>query len=562
MGPEKAFFLFCDGKDIKKCANSANLLGKIVNFVENKTNNSMNYKKIAAIATVLCGATAASDFDAVAVAMSAKKGGAKRPNVIFILLDDAGYGDFGCYGQTKIETPNIDALAANGVRFTDMYAGAPVSAPSRCCLLTGLHSGHAQIRSNDEMVSRGNVWSINAMRENPELEGQAPLAEGTVTLGSVMREAGYKTAMIGKWGLGGPTSNSTPTDMGFDYFYGYMCQRTAQCYYPPYLYNNKEREYTTNPKMDLGDRLDAGADPYNTESYNKFKGDTYSPDAIYSHIEEFIDSNSAEDFFLMWTTTIPHSALTAPDEWVAKYVAKFGDEEPVYRGKGYFPTRYPKATYAAMVSYLDYQIGQLVSLLKAKGLYDNTVIMITSDNGPTHNAYTNTNWFDSAHPFRSDRGWTKRSLHEGGIRIPFIVSWGDNLKPTVSDHIGYFPDVMPTLCDMAGVSSPKTDGVSFLPALLGKRQKEHDYLYWEFPPFRNDRGWISVRIGEWKGLVVDVTDGSTDMQLYNINADPREENNLAAENPAIVAKMWQAVKEAHAEIENPLFQLDITYPNK
>lgn len=486
----------------------------------------------------------------------------RRPNVIFILLDDAGYGDFGCYGQTKIDTPNIDALAERGVRFTDMYAGAPVSAPSRCTLLTGLHSGHAQIRSNDEMLERGNVWSIDAMNKNPELEGQAPMAEGTTTLATVMRDAGYKTAMIGKWGLGGPASSSKPTDMGFDYFYGYMCQRMAQCYYPPFLYDGEVREYTANPKMDLGDRLDSGADPYNSESYSKFKGTTYSPDAIYERIERFVESSSDEEFFLMWTTTIPHSALTAPDEWVAKYVERFGDEEPVYTGKGYFPTRYPKATYAAMISYLDFQIGKLVELLKAKGLYDNTIIMVTSDNGPTHNSYTNTNWFDCAHPFRSDRGWTKRSLHEGGIRMPFIVAWGDRISPKVSDYVGYFPDVMPTLCDIAGVKSPKSDGISFLPTLLGKRQKSHDYLYWEFPPFKQDRGWLSIRMGQWKGLVEGVADGNTDMQLFDITIDPREEHNVAADNPKIIKAMWQAVKESHTEIENPLFRLDITYPKQ
>ena len=246
-----------------------------------------------------------------------------RPNVIFILLDDAGYGDFGCYGQTKIETPNIDALAERGIRFTDMYAGAPVSAPSRCTLMTGLHSGHAQIRSNDEMLGRGNVWSIGAMEQHPELEGQYPMQQGTTTIASVMREAGYKTAMVGKWGLGGPESKSTPLDMGFDYFYGYLCQRMAQCYYPPFLYNGYEREYTTNPKMELGARLDEGVDPYSVGSYAKFKGSTYSPDAIYERMERFIEQNRDDNFFLMWTTTIPHSALTAPDEWVEKYVYQY-----------------------------------------------------------------------------------------------------------------------------------------------------------------------------------------------------------------------------------------------
>ena len=520
----------------------------------------MKQSRVTLSVAALTLATTATDAYAEALPKSTANGAKQRPNVIFILLDDAGYGDFGCYGQTKIETPNIDALAERGVRFTDMYAGAPVSAPSRCCLMTGLHSGHAQIRSNDEMTERGNVWSIKAMRDNAELEGQAPMAEGTTTLATVMKAAGYTTAMIGKWGLGGPTSKSKPTDMGFDYFYGYLCQRMAQCYYPPYLYNNDVREYTTNPEMDLGDRLDVGADPYDVSSYDKFKGDTYSPDAIYDKIESFIDNNREQEFFLMWTTTIPHSALTAPEEWVAKYVAKFGDEEPVYRGKGYFPTRYPKATYAAMISYLDFQIGKLVASLKAKGLYDNTIIMVTSDNGPTHNAYTNTNWFDCAHPFRSDKGWTKRSLHEGGIRMPFIVAWGDRLRPAVSDYIGYFPDVMPTLCDIAGVKCPQTDGISFLPTLKGKRQPKHDYLYWEFPKFKGGNVWLSVRMGRWKALVEDVADGNTRMQLYDITTDVREENDLASEYPEVVAAMWQAIKESHTDANNPLFQLDIKYP--
>ena len=519
----------------------------------------MKKSNIALSATVVCASMAVAK-SVQAANPSTATDEQRRDNVIFIMLDDAGYGDFGCYGQQKIATPNIDAMAARGVRFINMYAGAPVSAPSRCTLLTGLHSGHAQIRSNDEMTARGDVWSLNAMRNHPELEGQAPLAEGTVTLGTLMKKAGYRTAMIGKWGLGGPDSGSMPTDMGFDYFYGYLCQRMAQCYYPPFLYENNARDYLNNPAMELGDRLDEGADPYDLRSYDKFRGQVYSPDAIYDRVEAFIEHSADDPFFLMWTTTIPHSALTAPQEWIDKYVALFGDEEPVYQGKGYFPTRYPRATYAAMLSYLDFQIGKLVELLKAKGLYDNTIIMVTSDNGPTHNSYTSTSWFDCAHPFRSDRGWTKRSLHEGGIRMPFIVSRGDTLTPAVSDYIGYFPDVMPTLCTIAGVKCPTTDGISFLPTVFGGEQTQHNYLYWEFPPFKNDRGWLSVRMGCWKGLVTDVAAGNTIMQLFDIESDPREERDVAAEYPEIVAAMWQAVKESHTEAEHPLFKLDISYP--
>ena len=497
---------------------------------------------------------------------SARDKNEKRPNVIFILMDDAGYGDFGCYGQSKIETPNIDALASKGILFTDMYAGAPVSAPSRCCLMTGLHSGHAQIRSNDEMTERGDVWKLRAMIDNPGLEGQKPLEEGTVTLANVMSEAGYATSMIGKWGLGGPSSSSTPNDMGFDFFYGYMCQRMAQNYYPMFLYRNSEREYLDNPFMELGSALTEGEDPFSSSSYARFKGNDYSPDRMYDEVSSFITENRDNEFFLMWTTTFPHSALQAPDEMVEYYVKKFGEQynvtdTPVYNGKGYFPCRYPKATYAAMISYFDMQVGKMVEKLKELGIYDNTIIMFTSDNGPTHNAYTNTDWFECAAPFRSDRGWTKRSLHEGGIRVPFIVSWGDRLEHQVSDHIGYFPDVMPTLCDIAEVRCPDTDGISFLPTLKGRKQKEHEYLYWEFPPFKNDRGWLCVRMGEWKGLVTDVADGNNTMRLYRINEDPREEKDLAAEYPETVEKMWNHIRESHTQSDHRPFQLEITFPS-
>lgn len=496
---------------------------------------------------------------AVAKTPVAKNAG-KKPNVIFILLDDAGYGDFGCYEQEKTETPNIDAMAERGIKFTDMYSASPVSASSRCCLLTGKHSGHAQIRSNDEILDRGDVWSLRSMLENPELEGQAPMKPGTTTLGTLMQKAGYKTAMVGKWGVGAPTSESVPNKMGFDFYHGYVCQRQAQCYYPQFLYKNGEREYLNNPFMELGDSLPAGLDPYDPKSYDIFKGPDYSPDVMFKSIKEFVSDNQKNPFFLMWTTTIPHCALQAPDEWVQHYVEKFGDEEPKYNRKGYFPCRYPKATYAAMISYFDYQLGQLVQQLKDLGIYDNTILFFTSDNGPTHNQYTSTMWFDCAKPFRSDKGWVKRSLHEGGIRMPFLVSWGDKLTPQVSDHIGYFPDIMPTLCDLAGIEAPENDGLSMYPLLTGGEQPKHDYLYWEFPPFQKERGWLCVRIGPWKGLVTKVADGNNNMKLFNIVEDCRETKNVAAEHPDIVAKMWEYIRKEHQPAENPLFQMDITYP--
>lgn len=285
-------------------------------------------------------------------AVSCDKTPERKPNVIFILMDDAGYGDFGCYGQTRIETPNIDSLAARGIRFTDMYSAAPLSSPARCGLLTGMHTGHAQIRANDEMTARGDVWNHEAMLRDSTLEGQAPLKAGTPTLGSVMRQGGYRTAMIGKWGVGGPATESTPNKMGFDEYFGCICQRQAHCYYPPFLWENDRRIYLDNELLPPGTPLDEGADPLDPHSYDKYTQQTYSPDIMYDRVLRFVNENRERPFFLMWTTPIPHSPMQAPDEMVQYYVEKFGDEAPI-EGKGYFPSRWPHATYAAMITYFD-----------------------------------------------------------------------------------------------------------------------------------------------------------------------------------------------------------------
>ena len=388
-------------------------------------------------------------------AVSCDKTPERKPNVIFILMDDAGYGDFGCYGQTRIETPNIDSLAARGIRFTDMDSAAPLSSPARCGLLTGMHTGHAQIRANDEMTARGDVWNHEAMLRDSTLEGQAPLKAGTPTLGSVMRQGGYRTAMIGKWGVGGPATESTPNKMGFDEYFGCICQRQAHCYYPPFLWENDRRIYLDNELLPPGTPLDEGADPLDPHSYDKYTQQTYSPDIMYDRVLRFVNENRERPFFLMWTTPIPHSPMQAPDEMVQYYVEKFGDEAPI-EGKGYFPSRWPHATYAAMITYFDRQVGGLVAELKRLGIWDDTIIVVTSDNGPASNSCSSTEWFQSAHPFRSGKGWGKSSLREGGIRMPFIVAWGDRIdRPHVNGHVGYFPDVMPTLCDIAGVETPQ-----------------------------------------------------------------------------------------------------------
>ncbi len=476
-----------------------------------------------------------------------------KPNVIFILMDDAGYGDFGCYGQQKTETPNIDALSENGIRFTNMYCSCPLSSPSRCGLLTGIHSGHAQIRANDEMTWRGDVWNHEAMLKDSTLEGQAPMLRNTPTLGSVLKKAGYATGMVGKWGVGNPTSESTPNKLGFDTYYGCICQRQAHNYYPPFLWNNDKREYLDNVLVCPGTGLDEGADPYDINSYAKYTGNIYAPDKMYEHVLGFVNDNKDKPFFLMWTTPLPHSPMQAPQKWVDYYVKKFGDEQPI-EGKGYYPSRYPRATYAAMISYFDEQVGGLVKELKRLGIYDNTMIIFTSDNGPANNSCSSTTWFDSAQPFRCGKGWGKASLREGGIRMPFIVSYGNKLKPGTSDYMGFFPDVMPTLCELTGAECPETDGISFLPTLTNQEQPQHDYLYWEYP---GSKGWMAVREGKWKGLLRKVRDGNNKIELYDLEADPREDNDVAAQHPEIVERMWKHFEESHTFNANQLFNMEI-----
>ena len=328
-----------------------------------------------------------------------------RPNVIYIIMDDLGYGDIGCYGSEKIETPNIDRLYKDGISFTQHYTGSPVSAPARCVLMTGMHSGHAQIRANDEMAYRGAIMNYDSMYVHPGLEGQYPLKAHTMTLGRMMQQAGYVTGCFGKWGLGAPGTEGTPNKQGFDSFYGYNCQRQAHSYYPAFLYKNEDRVYLANKVLDPHTtKLDAGADPRDEAAYAKFSQKEYANDLIFDELISFVGQNRKKPFFLMWTTPLPHVSLQAPEKWVKYYVGKFGDEAPYIGKAGYMPCRYPHATYAAMISYFDEQIGKLIEKLKKERLYDNTVIMFTSDNGPTFNGGSDSPWFDSGGPFRSEYG--------------------------------------------------------------------------------------------------------------------------------------------------------------
>ncbi len=475
------------------------------------------------------------------------------PNIIFIMADDLGYGELGCFGQEKIKTPNIDGLAAEGMKFTQFYSGAPVCAPARCILLTGKHSGNAFIRGNNEWAERGDVWNFEEASKDPGLEGQYPIPSGTLTLGKLLQGAGYKTACIGKWGLGAPNSEGVPNKQGFDFFFGYNCQRQAHTYYPTHLWKNEEKVFLNNELVVPGTKLDKGADPSDPTSYAKFFQNEYSADMMLDEALNFMDVNKDRPFFLYFASPIPHDPVQVPKVYVDKYRKLIGDEEPYLGDKGYFPNQYPRAAYAGMISYLDDQVGQLVQKLKELGLYDNTLIIFTSDNGPTYAGGVDAAFFDSARPFKSEHGWGKGFTHEGGIRVPMIASWPKHIQPgSVNDHISAFWDVLPTFCELTDVPLPEDiDGISFLAALSGKKQKEHEYLYWEFPSYT---GQQAVRRGQWKAIRQNIFKGNLDIELYNLSNDVREENNLASEHPEIVKQMEEIMLTEHNPSEMfPLF---------
>ena len=482
----------------------------------------------------------------------------EKPNVIYILMDDLGYGDLGCYGQEKIETPHIDRLRESGMRLTQHYAGSPVSAPSRCVLMTGLHTGHSQIRGNDEMPARGAVSDYDSMYVHPSLEGQYPLKAQTMTIGRLMQQAGYVTGCFGNWGLGYPGSEGVPGKQGFDTFYGFNCQRQSLTHYPPFLWKNNERVHLENVVQDPH-RTPVTGDPYDETNYLKYTQKEYAHDLIFEELISFVEANKKKPFFALWTTPLPHVSLQAPKRWVDYYVKKFGVEEPYVGQAGYLPCRYPHATYAAMVSYFDEQVGKLIDKLKKCGLYERTLIVFTSDNGPTFNGGTDSPWFNSGGPFKSEYGWGKCFVHEGGIRVPAIVSWPGKIKEgSESDLICGFQDVMPTLAELVSLPCPQTDGISLLPTLLGKTggQRKHEYLYWEYPEMGGQK---AVRWGKWKGILTDIRKGNMTMQLFDLEQDVQEQYDVAAEHIDIVERLWGFMNEAHADPENPRFRMEPTW---
>ncbi|MDA0329378.1 MAG: arylsulfatase [Gemmatimonadetes bacterium] len=458
------------------------------------------------------------------------------PNIIYMLADDLGYGELGSYGQTKIRTPNLDALATEGVRFTQHYSGSPVCAPSRGTLMTGLHTGHGQIRDNFEVGGY----------PDPDELGQMPLDSGTYTLGRMLQDAGYVTAAIGKWGLGGRGTIGEPHHQGFDYFFGYLDQQLAHNYYPTHLWRNGERVELDNEYFHPHQRF-AGDDPNDPGAYAAYQGNEYSLDVMADDALRFLDEHRDVPFFLYLPFAVPHLALQVPDSSLVEYEGAF-DEEPYLGDRSYLPHPRPLSAYAGMITRMDAHIGRILERLDELGLAENTIVMFSSDNGATYTGGVDASYFDSSAGLRGLKG----SVYEGGVRVPLIARWPGRIAAnTTSEHPSAFWDLMPTLADVVGVSAPPgLDGVSFLPALLGSPvQVEHEAMYWEYHGLWN--GAQAVRMGDWKGVRLGGHDDpDASIELYDLRLDIAETTDVSADHPDVVARIRQ-VMQARTESSFP-----------
>ncbi|WP_343701727.1 arylsulfatase [Chitinophaga sp.] len=446
----------------------------------------------------------------------------QKPNIVFILADDLGYGDIGPYGQQKIKTPNLDRLAKQGMCFTSFYSGTSVCAPSRASLLTGLHTGHTYIRGNKEI----------------QPEGQEPLADSVQSYARMLQQAGYTTGAFGKWGLGMVGTSGAPDKKGFDTFFGYNCQRQSHRYYPTHLWDNDRKVIL--------------------EGNNLQQKKVYAPELIQEKTLAFIEANKSRPFFLFIPTVLPHAELQGPeDAYYRQYEHSFSetphkgnDYGPQASVGGYASVAKPRATFAAMVTRLDAYVGQVLDKLEELGLSRNTIVIFSSDNGPHTEGGADPAFFNSSGGFRG----VKRDLYEGGIRVPFIVKWPGKVKAgSRTAQPAAFWDLMPTFLDIAGAPPAKaTDGISILPTWLGKgRQKEHPYFYWEF---HEGGGRQAVRAGKWKAVRLQVKkDPAGPLELYDLQQDPGEKHNVAAQHPDIIKKMDGYMRAAH--VESPLFPL-------
>lgn len=468
-----------------------------------------------------------------------------RPNVVFILADDLGWGEVGCYGQEKIPTPNIDRLAAEGMRFTQHYSGAPVCAPSRCVLMTGKHLGHAEVRNNFRVQQLYPQYS----------EGQFPISPEAVTLAEVFRDAGYATGAMGKWGLGPVGSTGDPNAQGFDLFFGYNCQGVAHSYYPPHLWRNSEK-ITINERPVPGHQRQ----PDGEVKLDDWIGETYAPKLMIEEAVGFIEGNKSRPFFLYLPFIEPHVAMHPPRESVEKFPEDW-DDQP-YRGQcGYLPHPRPRAGYAAMISVLDGYVGRVMETLERTGVADRTLVVFTSDNGTTHDRRGDTRFhvggvdaefFNSTADLRGYKG----SVYEGGLRVPAIVRFPGGVKAgSVSDAPGYSPDWFPTLCDAAGLERPESlDGESLWPVLTsGSAPESRKPMVWVFPAYG---GQAAVRMGDFKVVRQGLsTQKPGAWEVYDIASDRSESKDLADDRRDVVR---QAEDILRREVdENERFPISI-----
>lgn len=428
---------------------------------------------------------------------------AKRPNIIFIMADDLGYGHLGCYGQKLIRTPNIDKMATEGMRFAQHYAGSSVCAPSRCVLMTGLHGGHARVRDNAIRIKRAG------------LSKRVPLEPEDTTVAEVLKGAGYVTGIFGKWGLGEPDTTGVPNKQGFDEWFGYLNQRRAHRYYPEYLWHNGKKFALTG---NIGG-----------------KDLQYSHDIIVEHAMEFIRSNRDRPFFCYLPVTIPHVELVVPGDSVRQYRGKFKEERIKDPRPDYISPKESFATFAGMISRLDDGVGKIIAMLKRLNIDENTIVFFTSDNGPQsghwHRLYE---MFNGSGPLRGAKG----SLYEGGIRVPMIVRWPGKIRVGVlTDQVSYFCDFLPTAAELAGVEPTENiDGVSIVPTLLGYKQKNRNCLYWEL------RRYQALRMGDWKGIR---RGKKGKLELYNLRIDMGETTDVADKYPELIARIKKYMETAH-----------------
>lgn len=468
----------------------------------------------------------------------------RKPNIIYIYADDMGYGELGCYGQQKIKTPFLDKLAKEGMRFTHHYTSAPVCAPARAMLITGKHAGHSFIRGN---------YELGGFEDDKE-GGQMPLPEGTFTIAQMMKNAGYTTGMIGKWGLGMHNTTGSPNKQGFDYYYGYLDQKQAHNFYPTHLWENGLWDSLRNPYINVHRPIPPNSPD---SSFDYYKGSDYAVTKMAEKTLAFINTHKNKPFFLYLPYTGPHVSLQAPDEAVNEYIGLF-DEQPYYGNKGYAPCKYPLSTYAAMITYMDKQVGRIMALLKQLNLDEHTIVMFSSDNGTTFDVGgVNADYFNLTGGLRG----RKQDLYEGGIRVPFIARWPGKIPAgTTSNHISVQYDVMATLSQLTSTKAWANDGISFLPTLLNKskQQKEHEFLYFEFP---EKSGQVAILMGNWKGVKSNMKKNKkAPWEIYNLPIDEKESNDVAAQHPELVKRFEEILQQQHLpaaikewEFVNPKF---------